>query len=212
MKDNFIVVLFKDKVKRKIINKFITRKRAENFYNKLIKESDDVIFEKEYENGISSIYEIGLLEKNKNLDVRYIKDELGRQIKVELEDDDYSISKIQKYRIEELIMDFKTKDKITTKELIKRYLSGSGVKMISKLNNKIIIQNEDKYDLFTLKNVYDSSRFIDRISEHFLNIGKTDCIIVKDVSTIQRKYLYEIMVEKGFPKRYLTRLSTTHLK
>jgi hypothetical protein len=40
----------------------------------------------------------------------------------------------------------------------------------------------------------------------------TTALIVKDYNTNQRKYLYEILVEKGFSKTYLQRLSTTHLQ
>jgi hypothetical protein len=212
MVDNFLVVLFKNKIKRKIINKFITRNKAEKFYKKLIDESENVIFEKKYENGVKCSYEIALLDQNKTDEVKYYRDEIGRQIKLELEDDKYSISKIDKYRVEELILDFKTKKKITTQQLIKKYLNGSGIKMISKLNNKIVIQNDSEYNLFTLKTVEDSDRFMDCLSKHFRKIKKGDCIMVKDVSTVHRKYLYTILVEQGFPKRYLTRLATTHPK
>jgi len=212
MVNNFLIVLFKNKVKRKIINKFITLKRAEKFYGNLVDKSNEVIFEKVFENGVKCDYDIAILDQNKTTEVKYYRDEIGRQIKLELDDDKYTIYKIQKYKIEELILDFKTKNKITTQQLIRRYLSGSGIKMISKLNNKIVVQNDDVYNLFTLKTDEDSNRFVDCLSEYFRKNKRTDCIIVKDTSTIQRKYLYNILVEQGFPKRYLTRLSTTHPK
>ena len=41
---NYIVVLFKNKSKKKIINKFKTKERAVAFYKKLIEEND-VIFD-----------------------------------------------------------------------------------------------------------------------------------------------------------------------
>lgn len=210
MNDNFLVVLFKDKVKKKIINKFITQKKAEDYYKKLIYQSDDVIFSKEYENGHKCFFEVGLLGKNIKSEVKYQKDELGRQIKIELEDEDYSILKIQRYYIEETIVEYKTKKKITSKDLIKNYLSGSGIKMISKLNNKIIVQVDDVFNLFTLKNQYDSDRFMDSLNELFIKEKRTDCLLVKDVSTPQRKYLYEILVGLGFNKKYLLRHSTAH--
>jgi len=210
MNDNFLIVLFKNKVKRKIINKFVTEKRATEFYKKLIEESNKVIFEKVYENGYECSFEIGLLTKNKSTEIKYHKDDLGRQIKIELDDNDYSIVNVQKYKTEELISDYKTKKKIDSYRLIKKYLTGSGIKMISKINNKIVVQNDDEFNLFTLKNDKDCDRFIDNLSNYFLNIGKGDCILVKDVSTAQRKYLYDILVEKGFPRNYLFRHSTTH--
>jgi len=212
MDKNYLVVLFKNKLKRKIINKFKTLKKANNFYESLMNESKNVIFDKRFENGLVCDFEIALLDTNKNNDIKYYKDELGRQIKLELEDDKYQISKIEKYKIEELFLDFKTKKKISTWDLIKKYLNGDGIKMISKLNNKIIVQKDDDYNLFTFKTEMDADRFIDCLSQYFINNERGDCILVKDVSTIQRKYLYNILVDKGYPKRYLTRLSTTHPK
>ena len=81
--------------------------------------------------------------------------------------------------------------------------------MVSKLNNKIIVQNDDVIKLFTFKNEDDSSRFIDNLSKVFISQKKIDCMFVKDSSTSQRKYLYNILVNYGFPKSYLFRQSTT---
>ena len=52
MEYNYQIVLFKNKVKKKIINKFKTHKKAVEFYNDLLKENDEVIFDKEFENGV----------------------------------------------------------------------------------------------------------------------------------------------------------------
>ena len=49
--ENYIVVLFKNKTKKKIIKKFITFNRAKLFYDNLIKESQEVIFNVEVESG-----------------------------------------------------------------------------------------------------------------------------------------------------------------
>ena len=84
------------------------------------------------------------------------------------------------------------------------------VYLIGKLNNKIIVQHDDSFKLFTFKNDNDSSRFIDSISSHFIKLKRMDCLFVKDYDNSQRKYLYSILVEQGFPKSYLFRQSTTH--
>ena len=84
---NFQIVLFKNKIKKKIINKFKTLKKTVAQFNKIVEESNDVIFPVKYENGISSTYELAILEKRKSSDEKlFIKDEFGRQIKVDLED------------------------------------------------------------------------------------------------------------------------------
>ena len=210
---NFQIVLFKNKIKKKIINKFKTHKKTVDTFNKLVKESNDVIFPVEFENGVPSSYELTILEKRKSNDEKlFIKDEFGRQIKVDLDDDDFTINKIVSFNIEEEFLDYQTKKKIDSKGFIKKYLSVSGIKMISKLNNKIIVQIDESYNLFTFKNTSDADRFLDDLGNHLRNINKNDCILVKDYSTIHRKYLYDILVNQGFPRSYLQRHSTTHPK
>jgi hypothetical protein len=208
---NYLVVLFKNKVRKKIINKFKTYKRALSLYDKLTLESSQVIFPKLYENGKRCSFEISLICPYSNVkDSIFIKDDIGRQIKISLDNGDYSISKISYFNTEEEFLDYSTKLKITAPTLIKKYLTHDSLKLISKLNNKVIIQNENKLNLFTFKNDEDSERFMDTLSELFINKKRTDCLLVKDYSTSQRKYLYDLLSINGFPKSYLQRHSTTH--
>lgn len=208
---NYEIVLFKNKEKKKIIKKFITLDRAKTVYNKLIKESDGVIFDKLTENGNSCEFELGLLKKGKkdNSPI-FVKDDLGRNIKVELDNENYTILKIQKYNIEEFFVDYKTKNKINTKQLIERYLKGPGLKMVSKLNNKIVIQNDEKINLFTFKTESDSLRFTKKLTEELIKLNKKDCIIVNDYSIIHRKYLYTLLENYGFSREYLQTYSTAY--
>jgi hypothetical protein len=210
---NFQIVLFKNKVKKKIINKFKTYKKTNNTFKTLIEESNNVIFPVKYENGNPSNYELAILEKKSNKKEKvFIKDEFGRQIKVDLDDDEFTISKIVSFNVEEEFLDYQTKKKIDSKNFIKKYLSSAGIKMISKLNNKIVVQIDESYNLFTFKNTSDSDRFLDDLGNHLRKTNKNDCILVKDYSTIHRKYLYDILVNQGFPRHYLQRHSTTHPK
>jgi hypothetical protein len=209
--ENYLIVLFKNKKKKKIINKFKTHKRAKDFFDKLISESNNVLFSKEYENGVKSKYELALLENmSSSLLPIFLKDELGRNIKVNLDDSNYKITKIENYYEDEYILDYSTSKKIKLSDFIKKYLNPEGFKLVSKLNNKVVVQNDDKFNLFTLKNEEDSFRFIDCLSEKFKTEKRSDCIFVKDYSTQQRKYLYDLLVKNGFPKNYLIRHSTTH--
>ena len=140
----------------------------------------------------------------------YVKDDFGRQIKIEMESGGNVISKINPYNIDEVFLDYTTKKKINTATFIKKYLDPVGLKLVSKLNNKIIVQHDDSFKLFTFKNDNDSSRFIDSILSHFIKLKRMDCLFVKDYDNSQRKYLYSILVEQGFSKSYLFRQSTTH--
>ena len=51
---NYLVVLFKNKKRKKIINKFVTFSRAKQYYDNLLKESNDVLFNVEVENGVDT--------------------------------------------------------------------------------------------------------------------------------------------------------------
>jgi hypothetical protein len=211
MSHNYSIVLFKNKTKKKIINKFKTLKRAEDFYKSLVDISDSVLFPMEYENGVLSTYEIALVSPTIDIsNTMFIKDEFGRQVRVKLDESGHTITKISKYNIEESFIDYSTGKKITTPEFIKTYLKKEGFKLLSKLNNKIVLQNDDDFKLFTLKNVDDSDRFINILSDLFQSQKRMDCLMVKDYSTSQRKYLYDLLSEKGFSKSYLQRQSTTH--
>jgi|694.fasta_scaffold14554_5 hypothetical protein len=211
MNDTYQVILFKNKVKKKIINKFKTHKKAFEYYKLLVKESDEVIYDKVMENGVVSEYELSLVERSSSFPSSlYMKDDYGRQVKVSLDDSELTMINITRYRIEELFLDYTTNKKIDTRQFIKQYLDHTGFKLISKLNNKIIVQNDDKFNLFTLKTSDESERFIDILTKKFNDDGRKDCLLVKDYSTPQRKYLYELLVKMGFEKSYLQRSSTTY--
>ena len=207
--ENYIVVLFKNKSKKKIIKKFITFNRAKSFYDKLVKEADEVIFNVEVEAGKECKYEIGIVEmSSKQLVPVYMTDEFGRSIKVKLNEDGMTLFQISPYKKEELVYDIKEGKKITTQELIKKYLRGDGLKMVSVLNNKIVVQEDEKINLFTLKSEKESARFVDCLSLYFFKIKRGDCLFIKDYSSTQRKYLYSLLESNGFSKRVLYRKFT----
>lgn len=207
---NYLIVLFKDKAKKKIVKKFVTLKKAKSFYEKLINQSNNVIFEVTTENGIECTFEVGIvqLSTSQSLPV-YIIDELGRNKKVKLQNDDMTLMEIKKYRKEEKIFDLQINKKITTTDLIKKYLKNDGIKIIFTLNHKLIIQNNDKFFLFSLKNESESNRFLDTLSNYFFKIKKSDCIFVKDHNVTQRKYFLKLLSDSGISKKILYRKQTT---
>lgn len=210
---NYLVVLFKNKKKKKIIKKFVTLSRAKNYFDGLIEKSNEVIFEVLVENGKECKFELGLISLSVNQSSPvYMTDEFGRSIKVKLEENGMSILNLKPYRDEDLIYDVRNKKKITTQEFIKRYLKGDGLKMVSVLNNKVILQRDEKIDLFSLKNESECSRFVECLSSYFFKIKRGDCLFIKDCSSPQRKYLYELLESNGFDKKVLYRKFTTYPK
>jgi hypothetical protein len=95
---NYLIVLFKNKERKKIIKSFKTYDNAKKFYDDKIISNKDIRFNTLFENGKSCSFEIGLLEKNStNFDSYFIRDELGRQIKVELDNNDYTILSVYNF-------------------------------------------------------------------------------------------------------------------
>jgi len=210
MEYNFFIVLFKNKIKQRIIKKFITQENCLNYFDKEISKSNSIIFNKKFENGFQCDFELAVVTHKKNTsDIIYNTDELGRRIKVVMEDDDLNILKISPYNKEELIFDSSNNTKIDVNTFIKKYLNLPGLKLLSRLNNKVVLQIDDSVWLFSLKNEFDSDRLLDTLQKKFTDEGKFDCIIVKDCSVPQKKFLYSLLSEKGFSKSYLFRQVTT---
>jgi len=139
----------------------------------------------------------------------YMTDEYGRHTKVKLDSNDMVLFQISPFKKEEKVFDITKKKKITINQLIKTYLKGDGLKLISSLNNKIVIQEDEKINLFTLKSESESSRFIDCLSSYFFKIKRGDCLFVKDHSSAQRKYLLNLLESYGVDKKILYRKFTT---
>lgn len=208
---NYAVVIFKNKSLKKILKEFVTFKKAKLYLDELKKESDNVLFDTLYENGKQCRYEIALIENsNSKLIPVYLTDEMGRSQKVKLEQSGKTITEITLHRKEEKLFDLDQNKKITTYELLRKYLRGDGVKLISGLNNKIIVQNDDDFKLFSLKNESEVIRFLDFLTTYFQKNNRRDCLIVKDTSSAQKKYLIGLLSSKGFDKKQLYRKTTTH--
>jgi hypothetical protein len=208
---NYIVVLFKNKTKKKIINKFVTYKKAKETFDNLIKESESIVFEKKIENGKQCSFDLAILEKKGNkLFPIYVTDELGRNIKIDFDDPEWNIVKLSPYSLEDKIQDYQTSNRISYSELEKKYLSKDGLKMLSMLNNKVVLQLDSKTYLFSLKNESDCLRFLNSLEEYYFSINRSDVLIVKNVSSPNKKYLYHLLEEQGFDKNFLYRKETTY--
>lgn len=207
---NYLIVLFKNKRKKKIINKFKSFDRANKFFEEQVKISNEIIFDKEITFGEVSDFELALVEEGKSPESRtYLKDEFGRNTAVKIEEDNMSMLKVVPIKVEELIYDCQKKQKISFEQFEKNYLKKDGVKLISSLNNKVIVQKDDEFSLFTFKNESESNRFLDCVSSYFFKIKRGDCIIVKDTSKAQKKYLYTLLESKGYEKQFLYRRFTS---
>lgn len=211
--ENYIIVLFKNKKKKKIIKGYATEKNALFKYNELIK-SNDIPFEVVFENSERCKYELGLLTKVEGYQVPLFKtDEVGRNNNVFVEgESDYTIKMVDDYKVEELIFDWNLNRRITFNEFVSLYCPKKDVKVISKLHNKIVVQNDETFNLFSLKNEEDSERFLQTLESYFYNLNRSDSIFVRDESTVNRKWMYNVLEKNGFDRKKLYRQKTTFSK
>ena len=205
---NFIIVLFKNKKKKRIIKGYQRKEYAIEKYNSLI-DNQDILFEVQYENDVRCNYEIALVNTTSNIQENLFKsDSYGRNNQVFIKDNNYTIELINDFKIEEFIYDIKEAKKISFMDLVKNYLSDENLKVMSVLNNKIVIQNESSFNLFTLKNEDESLRFLETSESYFISKNRTDCLFVKDSSSSHKKWLYEKLSFIGFDKQMLYRKKT----
>jgi hypothetical protein len=213
MIQNYILVLFKNKKKRKIIKRYYTEKNAKKQFDTLIKKNSEIIFEKKIENTDEVVFHLGLLtNKIKTQNTLVLIDDLGRNEIAKLDDKNYVFIDIKNYNIEEKLYDYQKKIKITFNEFIKFYCKNTNLKNIFSINNKVCVQEDENIFLFSFKNINESNRFLNLLESFFFNNNRNDSIFVRDVSITQRKWIYDMLEKHGFNKKNLYRQKTTFLK
>lgn len=211
MVTNFLVVLFKNKSRQKIIKKFIGKDNCFKFYNKFI-SNQNVYFPVEFENGKESKFEIAVLELNGKLSSTIHRDEFGRNIDHKVEGTDYMIVKIQNFKYEEMVYDIADKKKLTFLEVVNQFSKNKDLKSVFKINNKVVFQSDDIIKVYSCKTDFESKRFLDELQRYCLENKKTDYLISYSEDIAHKKELYRILTNRGFDIKMLYRRSTTHPK
>jgi hypothetical protein len=206
----FHIIVFKNNKKKKKLKSFVRENLAIDYFNNLVKKSNDIIFTKKFESGYECKFDIAIITDKFIEDKIYYTDEYGRNKIIDSKIDDLNyIYKISQYNFEEDIFDVQQNKRITLPEFEKMYLNKDKIYMVSKLKNKFILQDDDNFKLFSLKNEDDADRLLNLFME--IKLG-TKLIVVKDVSSPQRKYLYEMLVGRGYNKKFLYTSYTTYPK
>lgn len=152
------------------------------------------------------IYELGLIfPNNRWITKTYVKDSLGRNIEAKLEGDKYRIKEMVPYWKEELIYDFQTKKRIRYHEMMEQVNKITEIAHIFTLNKNIFIQIENDIRLFGNKNIADSERLFELVKSDILKQKRGNFLFVKDITTHQRKLLYELLESKGYKRTELFR-------
>lgn len=205
--------MFKNKKKKKLIKGYKTESNAKSKFKSILKENK-VKFPVYYENAEPCSFELGLLTNQSSYQKSlFTTDDLGRNNLVKLEgESDYIFMDIKTYLVEEKIYDWQTDDRITYDEMVSNYCKKNTLKNISTLNNKLIIQIDEQFYLFSLKNTEDSVRLLQTMEHDFMTSGRRDAFFVRDMSTVHRKWMYNLLESHGFDRKKLYRQNTTYSK
>ena len=209
-RNKYKIILFKNGERLKSFFSSNNEKSIQTKYNQLINEKKPK-FVIEFISRKKVRFELGIVTTEGGRfsgDTIFVKDSVGRTKKVSLGDSIYNITKLLPYWKEEFIYSHESKNKISFVELMDGYIQVGDFKQIFTLNNKLIIQNEDSFKLFSLKTVSDASRLIDIIEFDVLDSGRIDCLFVRDRDTVQRKQLYTLLEGVGFDRAMLRKQYT----
>lgn len=152
------------------------------------------------------IFELGLVfPNNRWVTKTYVKDSLGRNVEATIEDDKFRIKEMVPYWKEELIYDFQTKKRIRYHEMMGQIDRITDLAHIFTLNKNLFVQVENDIKLFGNKNINDSERLFEILKTDLLKRKKGNFLFVKDITTHQRKLLYEMLESKGYKRTELFR-------
>jgi len=211
MTSNFLVVLFKNKIRRKIIRKFVGKDNCYSFFNRYI-SNQNIYFPLEFENGKECKYEISIIEKNGNIPTTINRDEFGRNVNHKIDGTDYVISKLMTYKFEESVFEVSTKTKKTLLEIVTIFSKIKELKLVFKLNNKVIFQSDDTFEIYSCKTEEESTRFLNELQRYCIENKKGDYLISHSEDVAHKKQLYKQLVDRGFDIKMLYRKATTHPK
>lgn len=210
MISKYSIVIFKNKSKIKVLKKFKKIKDAEVYFDDLRLKNEKIVFPVMVRNARQVRYEIGLIGPKKGKTEFFGKDDLGRNRKLITNEKKQTIYRLCNYKVEELIYDVLSKKRITFSEFIKTYLTFTGIKMFSKLNHKLILQEDNKLNLFSLKSQQEAERFFEILNDYIISNGRMDIMMVRDINTSHRKILYDLFKSQNLSIKMLYRRFTTH--
>ena len=203
----YFIVLFCNKKKVKILYRCMKRTTVTEYWHEFKTERKPPFIK--LQGGQRSkelIFELGLIFPNNRWATQmWVKDSLGRNIPAKIEDDKYRIKEMVPYWQEELIYDFQVKKRIRYHEMMEQILPITEVAQIFILNNKLFVQVDNDIKLFGNKNLNDSERLLEIVKEDLLKRKRGNFFFVKDITTHQRKLLYNLVESKGFKRRELFR-------
>jgi len=203
----YFIVLFCNKKRVKMLHKSFRRTTIYEYWREFRTQKKPV-----YVRNIGGrkkeelYYELALIFPNTRWSTNiYVKDSLGRNIEAKLDNDKFRIKEMIPYWEEETIYDFETKKRIRYHELIDKILPIQEIAQIFTLNNKLFVQVEENIKVYGNRNLSDTDRLFNLVKDDLIKRKRGNFLFVRDITTHQRKILYDLLVAKGFKRRELFR-------
>jgi len=203
----YFIVLFCNKKRVKILYRCMKRTTATEYWHEFKTERKPPFVKLQGgKRKQEQIFELGLVFPNNRWATKtYVKDSLGRNIEAKIEGGLYRIKEMVPYWKEELIYDFQTKKRIRYHEMVDQISKISEIAHIFTLNKNLFVQIENDIKLFGNKNIADSERLFELLKSDLLKQKRGNFLFVKDITTHQRKLLYEMLESKGYKRSELFR-------
>jgi hypothetical protein len=206
-RNKYKIVLFRNGERVKCFFSSNRLDSVQDKYNELISEKKPK-FIVEYLSRKKVRFELGIVTTEVVGGDIYLKDDMGRTKTVGVSGDEYNMLKLIPYWREEFIYNHQTQSKVSYCEVIDTYLPVDGFKQVFTINNKLVIQNDNEFKMFSLKTVSDAARLIDLIEFDLLDEIRVDCLFVRDTNTVQRKQLYTLLESAGYDRAFLRKQYT----
>ncbi len=203
----YFIVLFCNKKRVKILYRCMKRTTIYEYWREFrTQKKPPFIKLRGNKRKLELTYELALIFPNNRWATKtYVKDSLGRNVEAKIENDKFRIKEMIPYWEEELIYDFQKKKRIRYHQMMDQITPIKDIAQIFTLNNKVFVQIENDVMMFGNKNISDSERLFEIIKEDILKRKIGNFIFVKDVSTHQRKLLYNLLESKGYKRSELFR-------
>lgn len=212
------VVLLTNGKYKKTLYKCMTKETVFLKYHKMI-DDNKVFFPKKFinANGIKKIkYEICITKPTEEKDTfRILRDEYGK-LYTEKPLDDWTILASNDYEIEETFYMYgydNKNNRPTIREIIKKLMFGAHskkmVKQIIVVHNKLIIYNEDQFDMVICKNIEDAQRLHHTLAKIVKKQKIKSLLFMGTASPANIGRMYDIIHdETGWPYTKIRRTST----
>lgn len=203
----YFIVLFCNKKRVKILYRCMKRTTITEYWHEFKTERKPPFIKLQGgKRNQEQIFELGLVFPNTRWSTKtYVKDSLGRNQEAKIEGGEFRIKEMVPYWKEELIYDFQTKKRIRYHEMMSQIERIKDLAHIFTLNKNLFVQIDNDIKLYGNKNISDSERLFELVKSDLLKRKKGNFLFVKDVTTHQRKILYELLESKGYKRTELFR-------